>query len=410
MDVIPCPISQWARTQPNALFLDGTTQISYRLLDEKTKKPATKSQGMHFETTSQSDAIINLLRCIRHGQYAAPVRNLASERSVLIIPKQNAGWCLSNVATVIETGGSSGKSKLVVHTLGNHYFSAIGSCSNIPLVCGDKWLLSLPLFHISGISIVMRCLFAGATIVLKRGALVEQIADDNVSHVSLVPTQLREFTERPPSLKVALVGGAACSHELRQKVFDLDLPACFSYGSSEMTSQITTTRPGEVDFSSGTLLPHREMMIRDGEILVRGKTLMHGYVANGKFEPVSDWFQTGDLGYMKGNSLVVTGRVDNMFISGGENIYPEEVERALHSHESVQQAVVVPLTDEKWGYRPVAFVNNPEQSKLLAVHLHNIGLERFKHPTHYLPLPPQDSLKVNRKQLTSTAEALVNPR
>ena len=137
-----------------------------------------------------------------------------------------------------------------------------------------------------------------------------------------------------------------------------------SYGLTEMSSQVTTTPPGMTPAglrTSGRVLPYREVAISgDGEILVRGETLFAGYVRDDGLErPVDEagWFHTGDLGELEGKGyLRVRGRKDNLFISGGENIQPEEIEEYLERLEGVERAVVVPVPDEYFGERPSAFV------------------------------------------------------
>ncbi len=142
------------------------------------------------------------------------------------------------------------------------------------------------------------------------------------------------------------------------------LPIHTSYGLTEMASQVTATPPGasrEELRTSGRPLPHREISIsEEGEVLVRGETLFTGYVKGDIIDrplDVDGWFHTGDLGGLDADGFLrVRGRKDNLFISGGENIQPEEIEAALCRLDGIEDAVVVPVPDMEFGFRPVAFV------------------------------------------------------
>jgi o-succinylbenzoate---CoA ligase len=176
-----------------------------------------------------------------------------------------------------------------------------------------------------------------------------------------------------------------------------------------MASQVTTTPPGashEELRTSGRPLPHREVGISsDGEILVRGETLFAGYVEGAAIDRPLDadgWFHTGDLGGLSENGyLGVMGRKDNLFVSGGENIQPEEIEEALSNLEGVEEAVVVPIPDPEFGTRPVAFVRMPDatvEGEMLTRALEAV-LPRFKIPVAFHGWPEEGGLggmKLNR--------------
>lgn len=184
-----------------------------------------------------------------------------------------------------------------------------------------------------------------------------------------------------------------------------------TYGLTEMGSQVATTQKNQ---TKPRVLKYRSLKIsNDGEILVRGQTLFKGYFIKAKIVRALDkngWFHTGDLGsYSKKEGLKVLGRKDNMFISGGENIYPEEIERALLNTGLVKQAVVIPVKDAEFGFRPVAFISYrhceegvkrlTRQSQLQKA-LANV-LPSFKIPDKFYKLPDQKSLKPNRQGLRS---------
>jgi O-succinylbenzoic acid--CoA ligase len=328
-------------------------------------------------------------------------------------------------STVVFTSGSAGAPKAALHTFGNHYLSASGSNANISLDPGDRWLHSLPLYHVGGLSILFRCLLAGATVALPEPGvpLAEAIAQSGATHVSLVSTQLlrllREEEFVGTGLKAILLGGGPMPVSLVEEAHARGLPIHTSYGLTEMASQVTTTPPGASPRelrTSGRPLPHREVAISgEGEILVRGETLFAGYVEGDAVDRPLDadgWFRTGDLGELDANGyLNVRGRRDNLFVSGGENIQPEEVEDVLCRLEGVEEAVVVPVPDVEFGYRPVAFVRTRSgivEGETLARALVNV-LPRFKVPISFHAWPDEEwggGMKVDRATLRERAHRL----
>lgn len=325
---------------------------------------------------------------------------------------------LEQPATIVFTSGSLGTPKAVLHSHGNHYYNAKGSNENIRLTPADRWLLALPLYHVGGLSILFRCLLGGAAVVIPEGSErpEESLTRHGVTHLSAVPTQfyrlLREAggKEIAAKLRAILLGGAPVPASLLQEGLALSLPLYTSYGLTEMASQVTTTEPNPAPaklLTSGKTLPHRQVRISNaGEILVKGRTLFKGYVERaGLALPVDKdgWFATGDLGQLDSEGyLTVTGRKDNMFISGGENIQPEEIEIILCEHPAVAQAVVVPVSDEEFGSRPVAFVqtgSGNRSSQELTKFLEQ-RLARYKLPIAFLNWPENigsEGLKVSRE-------------
>lgn len=320
---------------------------------------------------------------------------------------------LTNAATVIFTSGSSGEAKAVVHSLENHYFNALGSNQNIPVEPGDRWLLSLPLYHVSGMGIVWRCMLGGGDIIFpKKKDLSANISELGITHVSLVPTQLLRLLQKKSDIKVLrtlkciLLGGAPIPDDLLSKAKQLKLPVYMTYGLTEMASQVATSKK---PFGPLQPLDHRELKIVDNEILVRGKTLFLGYLKNGKLQKPFDkngWFHTGDLGtFSKKEGLKILGRKDNMFISGGENIYPEEIEKALLNTGWFESAVIVPVKNIEFGFRPLAFIKPHKNQKLTAekiIRQLKKTLPSFKVPQTYRDFPKeytQRGMKPDRQAL-----------
>ncbi len=312
---------------------------------------------------------------------------------------------------LLFTSGSSGSPKLA--SLNVEHFVASAGSSNIALSLTPEncWLLTVPLFHVSGLSILFRCLLQGSSIVLTSDLLS---GHPFASHVSLVPTQLLRVLEKAspfPHLKCALIGGAPISESLIQKALEKKMPLYLTYGMTELASQITMTSKSDalLPLHLGKPLPGKELSFAsDGEILVRGSSLFNGYdtLLGPQKKLIGDgWFATGDLGAFDANgNLKYKGRKDNLFISGGENIYPEPIEEALGTIKGVLQAIVVPLDDLEFGKRPVAFVHmedpmlSKEEFHERLIHL----LPKFCLPIHFFPFPKQlleKGFKVKRSEL-----------
>jgi o-succinylbenzoate---CoA ligase len=328
---------------------------------------------------------------------------------------------LERSATIIFTSGSTGVPKAALHTFGNHYYNALGSNANITLRPGDRWLHSLPLYHVGGLSILFRCLLAKATVALPQPGdpLGEDIAGPAATHVSLVSTQLSRLLREDADLRgleAVLMGGGPVPPSLVDEALARGLPLHTSYGLTEMASQVTATPPDasiEELRTAGRVLPNREVSISErGEIMVRGETLFAGYVEGEELARPLDpegWFHTGDLGELDEDGyLRVRGRIDNLFISGGENVQPEEIEDALCRLEGVDEAVVVPVPDEEFGARPVAFVRiNDGEPRDLTRELEPV-LPRFKIPISFHPWPERarGGMKVDRASLSELAHRL----
>ena len=318
---------------------------------------------------------------------------------------------LDQEATIIWTSGSSDLPKAAVHSWGNHYYSALGSQEVIPLNKGDRWILSLPLYHVSGISIVCRCYLAQATIVMStQDELDYVIKKSNPTHISLVALQLYRLIENKDnhqflkSLKYILLGGSSIAYNLLEKALSLELSVYVSYGLTEISSQVATGKVENLNKPSARLLPYRQLMISaEGQVFVKGEVLFKGYLNQNKISlPVNDdgWFQTRDLGKLENGFLTVLGRMDNMFICAGENIQPEEIENVLMRSPQVKEVVVVAREDAQYGQRPVAFV------RMLGVfnedYLRNYCLQylsKIKVPVLFYPWPIdlKQGLKISRR-------------
>ncbi|MEM7788732.1 MAG: AMP-binding protein, partial [Bacteroidota bacterium] len=276
--------------------------------------------------------------------------------------------------TVVHTSGSTGAPKAALHTVGNHVWSARGVIERMDLRAGDRWLLDLPLYHVGGLGVVVRCALAGAAVAVPEPGTptAEAVARFRPTHASLVATQLRRLLDADADLssfRAVLLGGSAIPADLLDEAVRRGVPVATSYGLTEMTSTVTATAPGasrEAIATSGTVLPHREVRVTEaGEIEVGGLALFAGYLTPDGLDAPGVWHPTGDLGHLDAaGRLVVTGRRDLMFVSGGENVQPEAIEAALLRLDAVAEALVVPVADAEFGHRPVAFARSASEDAL----------------------------------------------
>ena len=327
---------------------------------------------------------------------------------------------------LVFTSGSGGEPKGAV--LSHRALAAAAAASGARLGWreGDRWLLSLPIAHVGGLSIVTRCLAARRTVVLSSSlpfdprAFDEELRRQRVTLVSLVPTMLRRLLdlypawEPPDHLRVVLLGGAPAPVDLLAEAADRGVPVLTTYGLTEAASQVATQAPGTVnrgELGAGEALPGVQVRIREGEIQVRGEVLMEGYwPLEESVQPFTEdgWLATGDLGRLddEGN-LHVQGRRSETLISGGENVHPAEVEAVLCGHPSLASACVFGIEDREWGQRIVAALvagegGAPTDRELLEL-LHQ-RLAGFKRPRRIAYLDALSLLPNGKLDRPGTAE------
>ena len=286
---------------------------------------------------------------------------------------------------VILTSGSSGKPKGVFLKEQNLFFSALGTNQFYNFQPKDRWGLTLPHHHIAGLMIPLRCLLKGGSIILNDNnqPLPLFIIENHPTYLSLVPHQLKEIInfisddEKTmniyPSLKAVLVGGAFLGLQLKKIAREKKIPVSPTFGLSEMSSQVTAQSPQDflnepLSNHIGKILPYREMMVdKDQKILLGGKTIFSGYLTKKEYHPLSfsentpNLWQSQDRGFLNKNSqLVLTGRQDKVFISGGENINPFEIEKVLMEYKGIESAIIIPVPHTKYGQVPFAFFESEE--------------------------------------------------
>jgi len=272
--------------------------------------------------------------------------------------------------SIIYTSGTTGRPKGAILTYGNHWWSAVASALNLGLRSDDVWLACLPLYHVGGLSILLRSVICGITAVVQSrfdAAEVNRAIDSQgVSIVSVVSTMLdRMLSERgerpyPPTLRCVLLGGGPIPLQLLQRAVAIGVPVVQTYGMTETASQIVTLAPEDATRKVGSagkpLMGSQVRIEADGEISVRGPTISPGYLQDVVPRP-DGWLHTGDLGYLDEEGyLYVLDRRDDLIISGGENVYPAEVEAALLAHPLVADAGVVGVPDAEWGRCVAAIV------------------------------------------------------
>jgi O-succinylbenzoic acid--CoA ligase len=268
---------------------------------------------------------------------------------------------------MVYTSGTTGRPKGAVLPRRAFLASAAASAQNLGWTEDDRWLCCLPICHVGGLSILTRCLVARRAVILEprfdADAVLASIARDRATILSVVPTMLAALLERDTGnvlarLRAVLSGGAATPFALLEECGRRGIPVITTYGLTEACSQVTTQRlssPYRPERGSGEPLSGVELRIVDpgadgvGRIEVRGPTLMTGYFRAPPLEEGA-WLDTGDLGMLDGRgALHVHARRTDLVVTGGENVYPLEVEDRLASLPGVRRALVFGVPDERWG-------------------------------------------------------------
>ncbi|KLG10437.1 O-succinylbenzoic acid--CoA ligase [Enterobacter cloacae subsp. cloacae] len=326
--------------------------------------------------------------------------------------ENRVAWQPERLASMTLTSGSTGLPKAAVHTCGAHLASAEGVLTLMPYGEDDDWLLSLPLFHVSGQGILWRWLQAGARLTVREKQPLEQ-ALQGCTHASLVPTQLWRLlnTHQRIALKAVLLGGAAIPVELTQQARAQGISTFCGYGLTEFASTVCAKEAdGEPDV--GSALPGREVQVVNGEVWIKAQSMASGYWRDGALLPLTNsegWFATRDRGELHDGRLTILGRMDNLFFSGGEGIQPESLERIIATHPHISQVFIVPLNDAEFGQRPVAVVECEPGTDITRLPEWVQGkLARFEQPVHWLVLPAElknGGIKISRQALKQWVNA-----
>jgi o-succinylbenzoate---CoA ligase len=331
---------------------------------------------------------------------------------------------------MIPTGGSSGKIRFAIHTWQTLTASVQGfqqyfQASQINSFC------VLPLYHVSGLMQFMRSFITGGKLAIQPFKELENGKKYDIEpekfFISLVPTQLQRLLPNPDTANwlsrfpTVLLGGAPAWAELLETARKYQIKLALTYGMTETASQIATLKPKDFlagNNSSGQILPHAQVTIRSskgeilcydkiGNITVNAKSLALGYYPD-KFSD-REYFQLDDLGFFdKNNYLNIVGRNSDKIITGGENVFPAEVEAAIQSTNLVADICIIGLPDRDWGQAVTAIyvpANSEVTTQALQAKIED-KLSKFKRPKYWVvieQLPRNSQGKVNREKLQEIA-------
>jgi o-succinylbenzoate---CoA ligase len=365
-------LSSAARDRPDhSAVVAGGVAVTYRELDERAERLARRLAaaglgpgGRVRVTHPPGVAFAELLHAVpRIGAVFEP-HPAADPPEPAPGPSEAGGQRRQaidpdSVHSVIHTSGTTGGPKPVELTFANHAASAAASADAVGVDPADRWLCPLPLHHVGGLAVLIRCAIARTTAVLHERFDVERVKavleSGEVTLASLVPTMLVRLREAglraTPGLRAIALGGGPIPAGLLEWAAEADISVVPVYGMTETSSQIVAGSPGR---------PLRGVELRigaDGEILVRGPMVARGAM------DADGWLHTGDLGRLDPDGrLHVEGRLKELIVTGGENVAPVEVEQVLLAHPAVADAGVTALPDPEWGEAVIALVVLREQA------------------------------------------------
>lgn len=323
------------------------------------------------------------------------------------------------VAVIMNTSATTGKFKSVPIKWRQFASHVEASRQNLGMLPEDNWLITLPMYHIGGLAILIRSLFNGTAVTIMEkfdpAAVKACIRRGDVNMISVVPTMLNDIIDdlAEHRLRVVLVGGEFIPDDLVRKCLLKKVPVYKTYGMTETTSQSTTfevaAHPGKMA-SVGRPLNHVEVEVRNpddqgvGEICIKSPMVMEGYVGMEKME---GYFRTGDAGYVDQDGfLYVMGRFKDIIISGGENIYPKELEDILYNHPLIHECAIVGKNDPKWGEVPYLYIVSSLSEKEIMYYLSGrvAGYKLPKAIVKMTALPRNNTGKVQKRVLKKMAE------
>ena len=329
----------------------------------------------------------------------------------------------NDIAAIMNTSATTGQFKSVPLRWGQIKAHVQASQEVLGRSEQDNWLMVLPLFHVSGLSILMRSLYNGTAMTIMESYDEEQVLqcihDGRINMMSLVPTILKNLEPRiiHHQLRVILLGGEFIPRPLVDACVEKQLPIYKTYGMTETFSQ-SVTMPvllnlNELD-SVGKPLPGMTVHIVNpdvdgvGEIHLNGPMVMRGYINR---EPIHGDFNTDDMGYVDEDGfLYILNRRTDLIISGGENIYPKEIEDTVYAMQGVKECAVIPVADTKWGQVPALFVAFDDidalgtDSKMIVRDYISSKLAKYKVPKYITimdALPRNGTGKIMRKSLAA---------
>ena len=430
---VTCPVSLAARARPDApaLIFGGRTWT----WGEVDREVSAVAEGLVVEagdriavrSWNSPELVWLFFACGRRGATFVPLNARLTQREVVPLlalgnleigkpsprpsPPRGRGRCLA----ALFTSGTTGVAKLVELTEENFLCSAQANAARLGGEATQRWLGTLPLFHIGGLAMLYRCAVYGASIALEAHFDAHRACaamDEGVTHVSFVPTMLERVLEvrgaRPfVGVKAALIGGGPMTSATLHRARAAGLPVLQTYGLTEACSQVTTELLEEADgLTAGPPLPGVEVRIVDpdasgvGEIEVRGPTVA---------TDSGPWLKTKDLGLLDSRGrLTVRSRRMDLILSGGENVYPAEVEAILREHPMIREVAVVAREDSEWGQVPVAVVVSADFDPAELTTWARERLASFKVPRRWIQieaLPRNATGKVDRAALLALARS-----
>ena len=284
-------------------------------------------------------------------------------------------------ALVLFTSGTAGRPKAVPLTWGNLRGSAEASNDALNVYGQGMWQAALPLFHIGGFQIIVRSILNATPFILYRRFDADRILADaafyGATHISVVDKMLQDLLASARSddlqeYRCILLGGGAPNPATLERALRKEARVYVSYGMTETSSQIASSLAGAGYDGSCRLLPGYEVQIVApdergiGQLAVRGPGVFADYLNGHAAFTVDGFFLTGDTASMVPGRIKVEERVSDMFVSGGENVYPAEIRDKLMWVPGVSDAYVFGVEDEAWGRRPVALVERrllPEEGR-----------------------------------------------
>ena len=327
-------------------------------------------------------------------------------------PKKNDTFC------ILFTSGSSGNPKAVSISKENIESSCISSQENLNVTDSDIWLLCMPPYHAGGLSIIYRSIILSKTFYIldtfDPNDVINLIKESKVSIVSLVPTMLNKILDimeknnikAPKYFNFVLCGGAKVPEDLITRAKKSNLKVLPTYGMTEASSQIATASPIDKTRpynSVGKILDCLELRFSNKkEIQIKGKNIAK--YLNKKNNP---WLETGDYGYLNNDGyLFVEGRIDEMIISGGENINPREIEEEVNKIPEISESYVFGLKDSYWGEKVCLYASFKDNKKSLDLeeikkclsHLDSFKIPKILHVSKY-GIPKLSNGKIDRKKI-----------
>lgn len=307
----------------------------------------------------------------------------------------------AGVTLVVHTSGTAGEPKLVEFDRGAVNAAVASSAVALGATPQDPWLCCLPPAHIGGLLVLLRGALLGAPVTVHtRFDPAAVAAERDAVFTSLVPTMLGRLLDAEVDLaryRAILVGGASLPATLRHRAEEVGVRIVETYGLTESCGGVVY---------DGAPLPGSEVRLdSEGGIELRGPTSMLGYrsdrVGTERAFTPDRWLCTGDVGEIGSDGrLRVVGRRDELIISGGEKVWPQEVERVLEAHPKVAEALVHGTPDAEWGQRVVAFVvpANPAEPPTLEELRDAVAFELPRHKA------PRELLLVEQLPLTSSGK------